>query len=65
MFARLRQRLGAQVADGIDLLVQFSTLGEYAVDQDPPGSASQRRRGDCAPPRWTTRARARGGEARP
>lgn len=34
MFPRLRQRIGTVVIDRIDLMVEFSTLGEYALGED-------------------------------
>jgi hypothetical protein len=34
MFPRLRQRIGTAIVDRIDLMVEFSTLGEYALADD-------------------------------
>lgn len=34
MFPRLRQKIGTALADRIDLMVEFSTLGEYALADD-------------------------------
>lgn len=34
MFPRLRQKLGTVLVDRIDVLVEFSTLGEYALADD-------------------------------
>jgi len=34
MFPRLRQRIGTALVDRIDLMVEFSTLGEYALADD-------------------------------
>lgn len=34
MFPRLRQKLGTALVDRIDVLVEFSTLGEYALADD-------------------------------
>jgi hypothetical protein len=34
MFPRLRQKIGAAIVDRIDLMVEFSTLGEYALADD-------------------------------
>ena len=34
MFPRMRQRLGSALRDNLDLLVEFSTLGEYRL-MDP------------------------------
>ena len=31
MFPRMRQRLGSALRDNLDLLVEFSTLGEYRL----------------------------------
>ena len=32
MFPRMKQRLGSALLDNLDLLVEFSTLGEYRLD---------------------------------
>jgi hypothetical protein len=34
MFPRLRQRIGTALIDRIDLMVEFTTLGEYALADD-------------------------------
>lgn len=34
MFPRLRQKLGPALVERLDLLVEFSTLGEYALADD-------------------------------
>ncbi|MEJ7714623.1 MAG: hypothetical protein WKF40_02505 [Thermoleophilaceae bacterium] len=34
MFPRLRQRIGTAIIDRIDLMVELSTLGEYALAED-------------------------------
>jgi hypothetical protein len=56
MFPRLRQRIGTVLIDRIDLLVEFSTLGEYAladdlrpvaVHADTPVPRGRRSRDDC------------------
>lgn len=39
MFPRMRQRLGSALRDNLDLLVEFSTLGEYGLMD--PGQACQ------------------------
>ena len=38
MFPRMRQRLGSALRDNLDLLVEFSTLGEYRL-MDPCAGA--------------------------
>lgn len=56
MFPRLGQRLSTAVLDGLDLAVEFTTLGEYglaedgrplALEPEPNGSAFDRSRDDC------------------
>ena len=56
MFPRMRQRIGTVLIDRIDLLVEFSTLGEYALADDlrpvamhadTPAPSSRRSRDDC------------------
>lgn len=56
MFPRMRQRIGTALIDRIDLLVEFSTLGEYALADDlrpvamhadTPVPGSRRSRDDC------------------
>ncbi|MBA3508759.1 MAG: hypothetical protein H0T19_01535 [Thermoleophilaceae bacterium] len=60
MFPRLRQRIGTAIIDRIDLMVELSTLGEYALAEDlrpvavhvdrPDGggsAAARRPRDDC------------------
>lgn len=34
MFPRLRERIGPALIDRIDLMIEFSTLGEYALAED-------------------------------
>ena len=38
MFPRMRQRLGSALRDNLDLMVEFSTLGEYRL-MDPGAQA--------------------------
>ncbi|MGI8750034.1 MAG: hypothetical protein ACR2J6_05730 [Thermoleophilaceae bacterium] len=72
MFPRLRQRIGTTIIDRIHLMVEFSTLGEYALAEDLrlvavdayrphiDGAATARRtRGDCP---WRTAAVSRRGD---
>jgi hypothetical protein len=40
MFPRMRQRLGSALRDNLDLMVEFSTLGEYRLMD--PGAAPPR-----------------------
>ena len=63
MFSSFSKRFGAKVCDRLDVLVEFSTLGEYGVDsegifalEDSPGHCpddgsplplAPRTRGDC------------------
>ncbi len=56
MFPRMRQRIGTALIDRIDLLVEFSTLGEYALADDlrpvalhadAPAPSARRSRDDC------------------
>jgi len=56
MFPRLRQRIGTALIDRIDLMVEFSTLGEYALADDlrpvpmhadTPAPTGRRSRDDC------------------
>ncbi len=57
MFPQLRQRIGTALIDRIDLLVEFSTLGEYALADDlrpvalcaESGSPGGRRSRDVCP----------------
>ena len=62
MFPRMRQRIGTVLIDRIDLLVEFSTLGEYALADDlrpvathaeVPAPSTRRSRDDCP---WGDRA---------
>ena len=62
MFPRMRQRIGTALIDRIDLLVEFSTLGEYALADDlrpvamhadTPAPSARRSRDDCP---WRERA---------
>ncbi len=50
MFPGLRQRIGTAIVDRIDLMVEFSTLGEYALAEDlrPVAMHGERRHGDAA-----------------
>jgi hypothetical protein len=41
MFPRMRQRLGSALRDNLDLMVEFSTLGEYRLMD--PGAAHPRK----------------------
>ncbi|HYI35382.1 MAG TPA: hypothetical protein VEX39_02165 [Thermoleophilaceae bacterium] len=61
MFPRLRQRISTRLIDRIDLLVEFSTLGEYALADDlrpvamhadTPAPSGRRSRDDCP---WSDR----------
>ena len=56
MFPRMRQRIGTVLIDRIDLLVEFTTLGEYALADDlrpvpmhadTPAPSARRSRDDC------------------
>ncbi len=56
MFPRMRQRISTVLIDRIDLLVEFSTLGEYALADDlrpvamhadTPAPSGRRSRDDC------------------
>ena len=56
MFPRMRQRIGTALIDRIDLLVEFTTLGEYALADDlrpvavhaeTPAPSARRTRDDC------------------
>jgi hypothetical protein len=49
MFPRMRQRLGSALRDNLDLLVEFSTLGEYRLDA-PDGQAHPRAPGTSTAP---------------
>ena len=55
MFPRMRQRIGTALIDRIDLMVEFTTLGEYALaddlrpvamHSDTPAPAGRRSRDD-------------------
>lgn len=41
MFPRMRQRLGSALLENLDLLVEFSTLGEYRL-MDPEAALAAR-----------------------
>jgi hypothetical protein len=47
MFPRMRQRLGSALRDNLDLMVEFSTLGEYRLMD--PGAADPRTPAGQAP----------------
>ena len=56
MFPRMRQKIGTALIDRIDLLVEFSTLGEYALADDlrpvpmhaeTPAPGARRSRDEC------------------
>ena len=56
MFPRMRQKIGTVLIDRIDLLVEFTTLGEYALADDlrpvamhadVPAPSGRRSRDDC------------------
>jgi hypothetical protein len=51
MFPRLRQRIGTALIDRIDLMVEFGTLGEYALADDlrPVAMHADRPHADASP----------------
>jgi hypothetical protein len=57
MFPGLRQRIGTAIVDRIDLMVEFSTLGEYALADDlrPVAMHGERRHVEPARPSRRTR----------
>jgi hypothetical protein len=57
MFPRLRNRIGTAILDRIDLVVEFSTLGEYALAEDLRPVAMHAERPHAAPPAASDRTR--------